>query len=69
MREVGIVKFYNQAKAFGFFSRDGHPDTFFHRTDLRSSGLDSITEGQRVTFEVVPGKEGKGPKATKIELA
>lgn len=67
MSEQGVVKFYSKEKAFGFFSRANAPDVFFHRVDLRESGLDSLDEGQKVSFEVVPGKEGK-PKATKITI-
>lgn len=63
----GKVKFFNIEKGFGFISRDGDIDVFVHKTDLRATGIDTLTEGQSVKFDVVPGRENK-PKATNITL-
>lgn len=67
MAESGKIKFYNTTKAFGFISRDGADDVFFHKSDLDSNGIESVTEGQTVRFDVLPGKNGK-PKASNITI-
>ena len=59
---TGIVKFYNQAKGFGFIKADGGGDFFVH-----SSGLvDEIKENDIVSFEVIEGK--KGPQAVNVQV-
>ena len=68
MAESGKVKFYNTAKAFGFIQRPNDGDVFFHKSDLRATGLEALSEGQAVTFSVIPGKDGK-PKAINVLLA
>lgn len=67
MRETGSVKFWNEDKGFGFLVREGQPDVFVHKSTLKESGVESLAEGQAVTFEVVAGREGK-PKAANLVI-
>jgi CspA family cold shock protein len=51
---TGTVKFFNAVKGFGFIQReDGEPDVFVHKSAVDRAGMDTLSEGQRVTFEVV----------------
>lgn len=64
---TGVVKFYNSEKGFGFIIPDeGGPDVFCHIRELRASGLERMTEGQRLSFDAESGKSGKGPKAIRV---
>lgn len=66
---TGTVKFFSGDKGFGFIVPDGGGvDVFCHIRELRRSGLDCLTEGQKVSYEPEPGKDGKGPKAGKVAL-
>lgn len=56
--EQGTVKWFNDAKGFGFISRDNGEDVFVHHTSIQSNGFRSLQEGQRVEFEVTKGKKG-----------
>lgn len=57
---VGTVKWFNDAKGFGFIApEDGSEDIFVHFSAIASEGFRSLKEGQRVTFEVVQGPKGK----------
>ena len=56
--ERGTVKWFNDAKGFGFISRDGAPDVFVHHTAIMSEGFRSLSEGEQVEFEVVQGPKG-----------
>jgi CspA family cold shock protein len=60
-RETGTVKWFNEAKGFGFITRPNGPDVFVHHSAIRSEGFRTLSEGQQVEFEVVQGK--KGPAA------
>jgi CspA family cold shock protein len=67
-RIQGTVKWFNDAKGYGFIAREGGPDVFVHFSAIQSSGFKSLAEGDRVEFEIVQGQ--KGPQAsdvTKIE--
>ena len=56
--ETGTVKWFNDAKGFGFITREGGPDVFVHHTAIVAEGFRSLTEGQRVQFDVVQGPKG-----------
>jgi CspA family cold shock protein len=63
----GTVKFFNGERGYGFIKPDdGGRDVFVHVTAVEHAGLKSLTEGQRVSFEVEPDKKGKGPKAVNL---
>ncbi len=57
-RESGTVKWFNDAKGFGFISRENGEDVFVHFRAIQSQGFKSLKEGQRVTFVVVQGQKG-----------
>ena len=60
-RITGTVKWFNDAKGFGFITREGGDDVFLHHSAIRAEGFKSLAEGQEVEFEVVQGQ--KGPAA------
>ena len=57
-RQVGTVKWFNDAKGFGFISRENGPDLFVHFRAISGSGFRTLQEGQRVSFEVTQGPKG-----------
>ena len=66
----GTVKFFNTARGFGFIApEDGSKDVFVHVTALEASGVASIDEGDKVTFEIEDDPRGRGKQATNIQLA
>ncbi|MGO4564796.1 cold-shock protein [Rhizobium sp. 2YAF20] len=68
MATKGTVKFFNQDKGFGFITPDGGAkDVFVHISALQASGIQSLREGQQVTFDTEPDRMGKGPKAVNIQ--
>lgn len=60
----GTVKWFNEAKGFGFIEQDSGPDVFAHFSAIASQGFKTLTEGQRVQFSVTQG--AKGPQAENI---
>lgn len=64
MSEQGTVKWFNDAKGYGFISRESGPDVFVHHTAILSEGFRSLNQGDRVTFEVGDGP--KGPQARNV---
>jgi CspA family cold shock protein len=60
----GTVKWFNDAKGFGFIQRDGGPDVFVHYSAIQSQGFKSLAEGDKVEFEIVDGQ--KGPQAANV---
>ena len=67
-RQTGTVKWFNDAKGFGFITpANGSEDVFVHFSAIEGSGFKTLTEGQRVTFDVVRGQKGlqaQGVRAT-----
>jgi cold shock protein len=61
----GKVKWFNDAKGFGFIEVEGQSDVFVHYNDIGGDGYKSLTEGEEVTFEITQGE--KGPKAVNVE--
>jgi CspA family cold shock protein len=63
----GTVKWFNDAKGFGFITReDGGKDVFVHHTAINAQGFKSLREGQQVEFEVTQGQ--KGPAAADVTV-
>ena len=56
--EQGIVKWFNDAKGFGFITRQSGEDVFVHHRAIKSNGFRSLQEGQQVSFDVVKGPKG-----------
>jgi CspA family cold shock protein len=54
----GNVKWFNDAKGYGFISRPDGPDVFVHHTAIMSEGFRTLSEGQEVEFEIVEGPKG-----------
>jgi cold shock protein len=54
----GTVKWFNDAKGFGFISQEGGEDVFVHHTAIQMEGFRTLKEGQRVEFDVVQGPKG-----------
>ena len=66
-RELGVVKWFNGEKGYGFIARDnGEKDVFVHFSAISAEGFRTLREGQRVEFEVVQGD--KGPQAQAVEI-
>ncbi len=57
-RSVGTVKWFNDAKGFGFISREGGEDVFVHFRAIQGNGFKTLKEGQKVSFKVVKGQKG-----------
>ena len=66
-RVIGVVKWFNPTKGFGFIERDGGNDVFVHHSAINSEGFRTLEEGQRVEFTIVQGQ--KGPAAENVVAA
>ena len=64
MKEQGTVKWFNEAKGYGFITRDGQSDLFVHYSAIQGNGFKTLKEDQRVEFEV--GQGPKGPQALNV---
>jgi CspA family cold shock protein len=57
---VGAVKWFNPTKGFGFIQPDGGgKDVFVHISAVQRAGMETLDEGQRVEFQIVPGRDGR----------
>jgi len=63
-RLKGTVKWFNNAKGYGFIGRDEGPDVFVHYSAITTDGYKSLQEGDKVEFEIVQGQ--KGPQAANV---
>ena len=61
----GTVKWFNDAKGFGFIEQDNGPDVFVHFSAIQGDGFKSLAEGQAVSFEITEGT--KGPQAANVQ--
>lgn len=61
----GTVKWFNEAKGFGFIEQESGPDVFAHFSAITGSGFKTLSEGQKVQFNVTQGQ--KGPQAENIQ--
>ncbi|MFN3476071.1 MAG: cold-shock protein [Candidatus Methylomirabilales bacterium] len=59
MRFKGTVKWFNDSKGYGFIERPEGEDVFVHYTAIQGTGFRSLSEGQKVEFEVIEGPKGK----------
>ena len=61
---TGTVKWFNEAKGFGFIAQENGPDVFVHFSSINSPNFKTLAEGQKVEFKVVQGQ--KGPQAENV---
>ncbi len=61
---TGTVKWFNEAKGFGFIEQENGPDVFAHFSNIQGSGFKTLAEGQKVEFVITDGQ--KGPQAENI---
>lgn len=61
---TGTVKWFNESKGFGFIQQENGPDVFAHFSAIQGTGFKTLTEGQKVQFEITQGQ--KGPQASNI---
>ena len=66
-RQNGTVKWFNDAKGFGFITPESGADLFVHFRSIQGSGFKTLQEGQRVTFVATQGQ--KGMQADEVQLA
>ncbi len=66
-RMKGTVKWFNNAKGFGFIGREDGPDVFVHYSAVIADGYKTLQEGDLVEFDIVQGQ--KGPQADKVTKA
>ena len=66
MLATGTVKFFNAEKGYGFISREDGDDVFVHFSNIQASGYRSLDEGQRVEFDVAPGRKGEEAQNVRV---
>lgn len=62
----GTVKWFNDSKGYGFIEQEDGPDVFVHHSAINATGFKSLSEGDRVTFEIEQGE--KGPSAANVTV-
>ncbi|MDP9332808.1 MAG: cold-shock protein [Actinomycetota bacterium] len=62
----GTVKFFNADKGYGFISREQGDDVFVHFSNIQGDGYKTLGEGQRVEFDVAPGKKGEEAQNVRV---
>lgn len=66
---TGTVKWFNRAKGYGFIEpEDGSKDAFVHISAVEKAGLTTLREGQKIEFELVPGRDGKSAAENIVAL-
>jgi len=60
----GIVKWFNERKGYGFIEQEEGPDVFVHHSGINATGFKSLSEGDRVSFDIEEGQ--KGPRAVNV---
>jgi CspA family cold shock protein len=60
----GVIKWFNNAKGYGFVGREDGPDLFVHYTSIQQDGYKTLREGDQIEFDVVEGT--KGPQADQV---
>ena len=63
---TGTVKFFNAEKGFGFISREQGDDVFVHFSNIAGDGYKSLDEGQKVEFDVAPGRKGEEAQNVRV---
>ena len=63
---TGTVKWFNNEKGYGFIAREGGDDVFVHFSNIQASGYRTLEEGQRVEFDVAPGRKGEEAQNVRI---
>ena len=63
---TGTVKWFNNEKGYGFIAVDGGQDVFVHYSAIQADGYRSLDEGQRVEFDVAPGRKGEEAQNVRV---
>ena len=63
---TGTVKFFNNEKGYGFISREQGDDVFVHFSNIQGTGYRSLEEGQRVEFDIAPGRKGDEARNVRV---
>jgi CspA family cold shock protein len=63
---TGTVKFFNQEKGYGFIAREQGNDVFVHYSNIQGDGYKSLNEGDRVEFDVAPGRKGEEAQNVRV---
>ena len=66
MATQGTVKWFNAEKGYGFIERSGGDDVFVHFSAIQGSGYRSLEDGQRVEFDVAPGRKGEEAQNVRV---